>query len=160
MKNDDRHKFCRHYYINRASMERAEMVRGQLHRRLDESWYRATTHHSDPVRLSRGIRRCLVEGFFMQVAHVETSGRYRTVKDEQDVDLHSSTSLPDKPPWVLYHEVMLTSRNFIRTVVRIEGEWLLELAGHYYDVNTFPESEAKTGLKNIEEGVGEPGGAG
>jgi pre-mRNA-splicing factor ATP-dependent RNA helicase DHX15/PRP43 len=69
------------------------------------------------------IRKALVSGFFMQVAHLEKSGYYLTVKDNQVVQLHASTSLPQKPTWCLYHEFILTSRNFIRTVTEIKPEW-------------------------------------
>merc|ERR1712066_692860 len=81
------------------------------------------------------IRKCLVAGFFMQVAHLEKSGHYLTVKDNQVVALHPST--------------VLTSKNFVRTVTQVRGEWLVEIASQYYDVSTFPKSEAKTQLERI-----------
>ena len=43
------------------------------------------------------IRKCLVEGFFMQTAHLEKSAHYLTIKDNQVVSLHPSTCLDDKP---------------------------------------------------------------
>ena len=33
-----------------------------------------------------------------------------------------------------YNEFVLTSKNYIRTCVDIRGEWLVELAPHYYDL--------------------------
>jgi hypothetical protein len=59
----------------------------------------------------------------MQVAHLEKTGHYLTVKDHQKVELHPSTGLEFKPEWVLYNEFVLTSKNFIRTVTYIRGEW-------------------------------------
>ena len=59
----------------------------------------------------------------MQVAHLEKTGHYLTVKDHQVVGLHPSTGLEFKPEWVLYNEFVLTSKNFIRTVTYIRGEW-------------------------------------
>lgn len=40
------------------------------------------------------IRKALVAGFFMQVAHLERNGHYVTVKDNQLVNLHPSTVGP------------------------------------------------------------------
>lgn len=37
------------------------------------------------------IRKALVSGFFMQVAHLERNGHYVTAKDNQVVNLHPST---------------------------------------------------------------------
>ena len=39
--------------------------------------------------------------------------------------LHPSNCLDHKPEWVIYNEYVLTSRNYIRTVLDIRGEWLV-----------------------------------
>ena len=41
----------------------------------------------------------------------------------QVVELHPSRSLDHKPEWVLYHEFVLTSKNYIRTCVEIKVDW-------------------------------------
>ena len=46
----------------------------------------------------------------MQVAHLERTGHYLTVKDNQVVALHPSTVLQHKPEWALYNEFVLTSK--------------------------------------------------
>ena len=51
---------------------------------------------------------------FFQVAHLERTGHYLTVKDNQIVQLHPSTCLDHKPEWVLYNEFVLTTKNYIR----------------------------------------------
>jgi pre-mRNA-splicing factor ATP-dependent RNA helicase DHX15/PRP43 len=61
----------------------------------------------------------------------------------QVVELHPSRSLDHKPEWVLYHEFVLTSKNYIRTCVEIKVDWLLQIAPQYYDMENFPECEAK-----------------
>lgn len=48
-------------------------------------------------------------------------GHYLTVKDNQVVQLHPSTCLDRKPEWVLYHEFVLTTKHYIRTVIEIKG---------------------------------------
>jgi hypothetical protein len=47
---------------------------------------------------------------------------------------------PPTPPKqrVLYNEFVLTSRNYIRTVLDIRGEWLIDVSPHYYDLSNFP----------------------
>ncbi|OIW01488.1 hypothetical protein TanjilG_19414 [Lupinus angustifolius] len=52
-----------------------------------------------------------------------------TCKEDDDttyrktVHLHPSNCLDQKPEWVIYNEFVLISRNFIRTVTDIKGEW-------------------------------------
>ena len=41
----------------------------------------------------------------------------------QIVHLHPSTGLGYKPEWVLYNEFVLTTRNFIRVVTVVKGDW-------------------------------------
>ena len=94
------------------------------------------------------MRKCLLEGMFMHVAHQERSGHYLTVKDNQVVSIHPSSVLDSKPPWVLFEEFVLTSKNYVRTCTSVRVEWLVDIAPHYYDVPTFPECEAKTELES------------
>ncbi|CAN6468010.1 unnamed protein product [Victoria cruziana] len=95
------------------------------------------------------IRKAMLAGYFMQVAHLERTGHYLTVKDNQVVHLHPSNCLDHKPEWVIYNEYVLTSRNFIRTVTDIRGEWLIDIAPHYYDLANFPKCEAKRVLEKL-----------
>lgn len=50
---------------------------------------------------------------------------------------------------VLYQEFVLTSKNYIRTVIDIKGEWLVDIAQHYYDLGNFPPGEAKRALERL-----------
>eukprot|EP00878_Enallax_costatus_P031509 GHUV01034459.1.p2 GENE.GHUV01034459.1~~GHUV01034459.1.p2 ORF type:complete len:107 (+),score=18.79 GHUV01034459.1:61-381(+) len=49
----------------------------------------------------------------------------------------------------LYHEFVLTSRNYIRTVTDIKGEWLIDIAPHYFDLSNFPAGEARRALERM-----------
>ena len=60
---------------------------------------------------------------FLQAAHLERTGHYLTVKDNQVVQLHPSTCLDHKPEWVIYNEFVLTTKNYIRTITDIKPEW-------------------------------------
>nr|GEV65649.1 probable pre-mRNA-splicing factor ATP-dependent RNA helicase DEAH2 isoform X1 [Tanacetum cinerariifolium] len=65
------------------------------------------------------------------------------------VHLHPSNFLDHKPEWVIYNEYVLTSRNFIRTVTDVRGEWIVDIAPHYYDHENFPHCEAKRVLEKL-----------
>jgi HrpA-like RNA helicase len=85
----------------------------------------------------------------MHVAHLERTGHYLTIKDNQIVQLHPSTCLDHKPEWVLYNEFVLTTKNYVRTVTDVKPEWLIKTAPQYYDMNNFPQCEAKRQLEGI-----------
>ena len=62
------------------------------------------------------IRKAVLSGYFSQVAHLQKSGNYMVVRDNQVVAIHPSSNYDGRPEFVLYHDFILTSRNFIRTV--------------------------------------------
>ncbi|MCS5583191.1 MAG: oligonucleotide/oligosaccharide-binding-fold domain-containing protein, partial [Pseudomonadales bacterium] len=96
------------------------------------------------------IRECLASGFFMQVAHLEKSGHYVSVKDNQVMVIHPSSVLGHKPEWMLYNEVVLTTKNYVRTVTQVQGEWLLQIAPTFFDLDRLPPSEARSALERIK----------
>jgi pre-mRNA-splicing factor ATP-dependent RNA helicase DHX15/PRP43 len=78
----------------------------------------------DEAQLHESIRKTLLTGFFMQVAHWDPGKKvYLTVKDMQPVQLHPSCDLEGKPEWVVFHEFVLTTTPYIRTVSAVEPEW-------------------------------------
>ena len=68
---------------------------------------------------------------------------------------------PFPPPRrALYQEFVLTSKNYIRTVTDIKGEWLVDLAPHYFDMSNFPAGEARRALGACPGRLGRSKGAG
>lgn len=47
------------------------------------------------------------------------------------------------PRWVVYHELVLTSKEFMRTVSEIKSEWLVEVAPHYYSKKDIVDESSK-----------------
>lgn len=71
------------------------------------------------------------------------------MKDQQVVALHPSSCLDNKPQWALFQEFVLTSKNYIRTVLNVRGDWLVEMAPHYFDLENWPDGETKVELEGI-----------
>jgi len=148
-KQNEDPKWCYDNFINNRTMKSADSVRLQLSRIMKRFnlELKSTDFNSKDYYLN--IRKSLVAGFFMQVAHLEKTGHYLTVKDNQVVALHPSTCLDHKPEWVLYNEFVLTSKNYIRTVTEVTGDWLLDIAPHYYSMQNFPDGQAKRSLQQL-----------
>jgi pre-mRNA-splicing factor ATP-dependent RNA helicase DHX15/PRP43 len=136
-------------FLDTRALKAADAVRSQLERLMNRMALPLVSTPFTHRDYYRNIKRALVAGFFMCVAHKHAAGHYVTVKDNQVVALHPSTVLDFKPEWVLYQEFVLTTKNFIRTVTVIDGAWLVELAPHYYDLSNFPQGETHAALKGI-----------
>ena len=101
----------------------AENVRQQLQRTM-ERYEIDLISTQDERKLWQNIRKSLVCGFFMQVAHKEgEKNAYLTAKDNQIVSLHPSCGLDSSPEWVIFNEFVLTTKPYIRTVTEVRPEW-------------------------------------
>ncbi|XP_035232911.1 putative pre-mRNA-splicing factor ATP-dependent RNA helicase PRP1 [Stegodyphus dumicola] len=145
--NHEDPQWCYDNFVNYRSLKSADNVRQQLSRIMDRFSLKRTSTEFSSKDYYINIRKALVAGFFMQVAHLERTGHYLTIKDNQVVQLHPSTCLDHKPEWVVYNEFVLTTKNYIRTVTDIKPEWLLKIATNYYDISNFPACEAKRQLE-------------
>jgi pre-mRNA-splicing factor ATP-dependent RNA helicase DHX16 len=48
----------------------------------------------------------------------------------------SSLLFKESPEWVVYHELVFTSKEYMRTVCEVKQEWLVEIAPHYFNEDT------------------------
>lgn len=70
-------------YLSQRSLAQADNVRTQLERIMERYEIELVTTH-DQRRFYENVRKALVVGYFMQVAHKEgEKGSYLTVKDHQ-----------------------------------------------------------------------------
>jgi pre-mRNA-splicing factor ATP-dependent RNA helicase DHX16 len=82
-------------------------------------------------------------------------GETGTQVDEAAPPKKNTYEAPEKaaeelPKWLLYHELTFTTKEYMRTVCPIKGEWLTEIAPHFYKPN---DVEDKT-MKKLPKGVG------
>ncbi|KAL6525890.1 hypothetical protein OROMI_030285 [Orobanche minor] len=147
--NQEDPQWCYENFVNHRAMKSADNVRQQLARIMARFNLKLCSTDFNSRDYYVNIRKAMLAGYFMQVAHLERTGQYLTVKDNQNVHLHPSNCLDHKPEWVIYNEYVLTSRSFIRTVTDIRGEWLVDIAPHYYDLSNFPNCEAKRQLEKL-----------
>ena len=101
--------YCYQNFLNIRSLEMADSVRQQLAgiiQKLDLSLVSVDISVDDSEYYTQ-ILRCLVHGFFMQVAHLQPNGEYITVRDQQVVNIHPSSILKEKPPWIIFNDFVL-----------------------------------------------------
>ena len=111
---------------------------------------------SDDYDDPEGIIKSLITGFFANVAQRQADGTYKNIRSRANETLviHPSSVLANiKPNWVLYNEVVVTSKMYMREVSTIQVDWLLELAPHFYvdkRKQMITEQHKREALRNIE----------
>ena len=94
--------------------------------------------------LYTNVRKAFASGFFYNTAKLTKSGSYKTLKNQHTVHIHPSSSMFETlPKWVIYHELVFTTKEFMRSVIEINPEWLLEIAPHYYKPQDIVDEDAK-----------------
>lgn len=62
------------------------------------------------------IRKAITAGYFYHAARLSKGG-YRTAKHQQVVHIHPNSSLfEDQPRWIIYHELVFTTKEYMRQV--------------------------------------------
>ncbi|KAF2211260.1 hypothetical protein CERZMDRAFT_112705 [Cercospora zeae-maydis SCOH1-5] len=118
-------------FLQQRSLTRARDVRDQLAKLCDRVEVTVSSCGSSNLQ---PIQRAITAGFFPNAARLQRSGdSYRTVKNNMTVHIHPSSVLMDvRPKWVIFYELVLTSKEFMRSVMPLQPEWLMEVAPHYY----------------------------
>lgn len=66
---------------------------------------------------SIAIRKTITAGYFYNCAKLDSSGHYKTVKHKHTVHIHPNSSLFEETPrWMIYFELVFTSKEFMREV--------------------------------------------
>nr|GMD52597.1 probable pre-mRNA-splicing factor ATP-dependent RNA helicase DEAH5 [Ipomoea batatas] len=81
------------------------------------------------------IRKAIAAGFFFHAARKDPQEGYRTLVENQPVYIHPSSALFQRQPdWVIYHELVMTTKEYMREVTVIDPKWLVELAPRFFKV--------------------------
>ncbi|KAA8542531.1 hypothetical protein F0562_023683 [Nyssa sinensis] len=133
-------QWCYENYIQVRSMKRARDVRDQLEGLLERVEIELTSNPND----LEPIKKAITSGFFPHSARLQKNGSYRTVKHPQTVHIHPSSGLAQVlPRWVVYHELVLTTKEYMRQVTELKPDWLVEIAPHYYQLKDVEDPVSK-----------------
>ncbi|KAJ3362316.1 DEAH-box ATP-dependent RNA helicase prp22 [Allomyces arbusculus] len=123
--------WCYDNYIQARSMRRAQDIRKQMVGIMDR-------YHQDVVSCGKQynkVRKAITAGFFSHAAKKDPQEGYKTLVEGTPVYIHPSSALFNKnPEWVIYHELVLTTKEYMREVTAIEAKWLVDVAPNFFQV--------------------------
>ena len=129
--SDFSYVWARENFLQQRSLTRARDVRDQLAKLCDRVEVTITSVGAQDLV---PIQKSLTAGFFPNAARLQKGGdSYRTVKNSMTTYLHPSSTLFEvNPKWIIFYELVLTSREYMRGNLPIQAEWLAEAAPHYH----------------------------
>jgi len=137
--------WCFENFIQARSMKRAQDVRKQLVTIMDR--YKLDILSSG--KNYKKICMAITAGFFTNAAKKHPQEGYLTLVDQNPVYIHPSSAIFNKnPEWVIYHELVLTTKEYMRNIMVIDAKWLIELAPSFY---TKADPNKMTKAKRMEK---------
>lgn len=136
-------QWCYENFVQARTIKRAQDVREQLEALLERVEVELASVGPGIVE---PVLKALTAGFFYNGCKLQKNGQYRTLKNPHTVDIHPSSSLSksERPPrWLIYHELVKTSKEYMRQVFELDPTWLVEVAGHYYKEKDIEDEGSK-----------------
>lgn len=135
--------WCKENFIHERSMKKALDVRKQLMSIMTR--FRLPIESCDDMS---AVRRAFCSGFFRNLAKRNPhEGIYETLVDQTPVSLHPLLALFGKSTdYVIYHTLLLTTKEYMHCVSAIDPKWLAELAPRFFrksDPNNLSERKKK-----------------
>ena len=123
--------WCLENFLQERSLNRARDVRDQLAALCDRIEVDISSCGQNDLQ---PIQKALCAGFFPNAARLQRDGQtYRTVKNGITTYIHpSSTLIEARPKWVVFSELVLTSKEYMRNLMPIDATMLVEAAPHYH----------------------------
>jgi len=121
--------WCYENFVQQRTLKRSQDVRKQLLGIMDR-------HKLDVVSCGKSttrVQKAICSGFFRNAAKKDPQEGYRTLVDAQMVSIHPSSALFHRQPeWVVFHEVVQTTKEYLREVTTIDPKWLVEYAPAFF----------------------------
>ncbi|XP_013099983.2 ATP-dependent RNA helicase DHX8 [Stomoxys calcitrans] len=121
--------WCYENFVQIRTLKRSQDVRKQLLGIMDRHKLDVVSAGKNSVR----IQKAICSGFFRNAAKKDPQEGYRTLVDSQVVYIHPSSALFNRQPeWVIYHELVQTTKEYMREVTTIDPKWLVEFAPSFF----------------------------
>ena len=82
---------------------------------------------------SARVRQAICSGYFFHAARKDAQEGYKTVVDQAPVYIYPGSALFQRQPdWVVYHELVMTSKEYMRECCAVDPRWLVQLAPRFF----------------------------
>lgn len=134
--------WCSDNFIQDRSMRRAHEIRQQLYNIMKRSRREIRGCGGN----SEIVRKAICSGYFRNTARRDPQEGYKTLTQGTPVYMHPSSALFQKhAEYVVYHTLLLTSKEYMTCVSLIDARWLVDVAPTFFKVADSHMSKRKKG---------------
>ncbi|XP_073997348.1 ATP-dependent RNA helicase l(1)G0007 isoform X1 [Rhodnius prolixus] len=125
--------WCNDHFIHAKAMRKVREVRQQLKDILEQQKMELTSCGTDWDI----VRKCICSAYFHQAARLKGIGEYVHCRTGMPCHLHPTSALFGMgftPDYVVYHELVMTAKEYMQCVTAVDGHWLAELGPMFFSV--------------------------
>ncbi|CAJ0575123.1 unnamed protein product, partial [Mesorhabditis spiculigera] len=126
-------KWCVDNYVHAKAMKKVREVRAQLKEIIEQQKMKLiSTGHEWDI-----IRKCVCSAYFHNAARLKGIGEYVNIRTGIPCFLHPTSALFGMgfmPDYVVYHEIIMTTKEYMQCVTAVDPVWLAELGPMFYSV--------------------------
>ncbi|GIY49237.1 pre-mRNA-splicing factor ATP-dependent RNA helicase PRP16 [Caerostris extrusa] len=140
------HKFssqwCNEHFIHIKAMRKVREVRQQLKEIMVQQKLLIVSCGTEWDI----IRKCICSAYFHQAARLKGIGEYVNCRTGMPCHLHPTSALFGMgytPDYIVYHELVMTSKEYMQCVTAVDGYWLAELGPMFYSIKKSADSRTE-----------------
>ncbi|XP_030567344.1 pre-mRNA-splicing factor ATP-dependent RNA helicase PRP16 [Drosophila novamexicana] len=148
--------WCNEHFIHIKAMRKVREVRQQLKDIMTQQKMNVKSCGTDWDI----VRKCICSAYFYQAARLKGIGEYVNLRTGMPCHLHPTSALyglGTTPDYVVYHELIMTAKEYMQCATAVDGYWLAELGPMFFSVKETGRSGrdkkklAAEHLKEMEE---------
>ena len=131
--HDYRGDWCNDHFLHVKGLRKAREVRSQLLDILKTLKIPLTSCWPD----TDIVRKAICSAYFHNAARLKGVGEYVNCRNGMPCHLHPSSALYGMgctPEYVVYHELILTTKEYMQCATAVEPQWLAELGPMFFSV--------------------------
>ena len=131
--NGFRRDWCARHYLHPKILKKAREVRTQMTDILQQQKLTIASCGTDWDILRKGI----CSAYFHNAARLKGIGEYLNCRTGMPCHLHPTSALYGlgyTPDYICYHELVMTSKEYMQCVTAVEPEWLAELGPVFFSI--------------------------
>merc|ERR1719412_3305425 len=135
-------QWCSDHFIHGKAMRKVREVRSQLKEIMEQQKMKLVSVGTD----WDVIRKCICAAFFHQAARLKGIGEYINTRNGMPAHLHPTSALFGMgftSDHIVYHELVMTGKEYMQCVTAVDGYWLAELGPMFYSVKETGKSRSE-----------------
>ncbi|ULU01767.1 hypothetical protein L3Y34_001812 [Caenorhabditis briggsae] len=141
-------KWCADNYLHVKALKKVREVRAQLKEIMQDLKLPIVSNGNEWDI----VRKCICSAYFHNAARLKGIGEYVNVRTGIPCFLHPTSALFGMgfmPDYVVYHELIMTAKEYMQCVTAVDAIWLAELGPMFYSIKESKQSRREQKMESV-----------